>query len=60
MALELDFDLDLLSGMPCGVSGEKIMGVNCVGLVILFALYCGILNRGYYFFPFLFILLLFG
>lgn len=44
MAAGMDFDLDLLSGIPCGVTGGKIMCVNCVGLVILSAsyLYCGI------------------
>lgn len=53
MAVGMDFDLDLLSGMQCGVSGEKIMCVNCVGLVFLSAwyLYYGI-NREYVFFPF--------
>lgn len=52
MAVGMDFDLDLLSGMQCGVSGGKIMCVNCVGLVFLSAwyLYCGI-NREYIFFP---------
>ena len=62
MAVGMDFDLDLLSGMQCGVSGGKIMCVNCVGLVFLSALYlyCGILNREYIiflpFFLFLFFL----
>lgn len=47
MAVGMDFDLDLLSGRHCGVSGVgKRMSVNCVGL-FLSALYpyCGILSR---------------
>lgn len=35
---ESDFDLGLLSGMQCGVSGGKVICVNCVR--VFFKLLC--------------------
>lgn len=57
MAVGMVFDLDLLSGMQCGVSEGKIMCVNCVGLIFLSALYlyCGIHKKEFIFFPLFFL-----
>lgn len=35
MAVGMGFNLDLLSGLRCGVSEGKIMCVNCVGLIFI-------------------------
>lgn len=58
---ESDFDLDLLSGMQCGVSRGKVMCVSCVRLYFKMLCICIVLYLiEAVFFPFLFIPHLFG